>query len=209
MNKKIIASIFIAVMGLLTLSIGLHSALASSYPEVDLSGNDNGYNAVHNWGWPSPNFCECYHDTYQNDFYDTEAGLAVNTQIILHNGNPVFNWGGWYFEDEAGGSSNGNTGYANGIETPMVCTAVTNNQNYCYYNDYATPQWGQPPLANYNCLYVYYPSSGSLNYYTSVEGVTTAQFYQVSNPSNTWWITAYTQDPNNPGNGWTYLTAHS
>lgn len=208
MRRKDIAVILIVAMGALTLSIGLHGALASSYPERDLSGNDNGYNAVFIWHQPPPNFCECYHDTFQNDYYDTEAGLGVNTRITLYNGNPAFNWGGWYFEDEAGGSINGGPGYANGIETPMYCEAVTNNQNYCYYDDYAAPQWGQPPLANYNCLYVYYPSSGPINYYTSVEGLTNAQFYQVSNPSNTWWIIAYTQDPNNPGTDWTYLTAH-
>jgi hypothetical protein len=133
----------------------------------------------------------------------------VTADYALHNNVPTFNWGAWMFEDEAGGSSGGHTGYYNRMFTPLYCTAVTNDENYCYYDDYDTPQWGQPPAATWNCEYVYLSDSGSLNYVSSVEGVTTAEFYQVNNPSNTWFLSAYTQNPpGQQGNGWTFLTAH-
>lgn len=195
MNKKDKAAVLIVVISALTLSIGLHSALAL---QVDISGDD--------WGiyQGDPVFCECYHATQQYWQSDTEVGLGLRAKYTF-NGQPVFNWADWMFEDEAGGSG----GYSNRMETPMYVDACTNGNNHCYYSDYTAPKWGYVPGTNYQCLYVYLDSQGYFNPVHSVEGRTTAFFYECYNPSHTWWLTAYTQNPpGKSGNGWSFLTAH-
>jgi len=200
MNKKVMATVLIAVMVALTLLIGLPSALAG--PHVD--GKDWGYG-----DGKDPWFVECYHTGTPGDYYNMEVGLSVTAKYAIHNGIPTFYWGQWTFEDEAGGNQGSPIGYYYRMFTPLYCTACTNGNNYCYYSDYDTPGWGTPPKAWYNCLYVYKEASGNLDYVSSVEGVTTAQFYQVNNPSNTYFLSAYTQNPpGQQGNGWAYLTAH-
>lgn len=202
MGKRILSIALVAVIGVLTLSIGLHSTLGLT---VHIDGDDWGY-----YDYQDPYFVECYHTTYPGDYYNTEVGLGITVKYTRpHTGMPTFNWGKWFFEDEAGGNQGSPIGYYYRMFTPLYCTACVNGNQYCYYSDYTTPQWGQPPGAWFNCLYVYREASGGLNYVSSAEGVTTAQFYQVDNPSNTHFLSAYTQNPpGKPGNGWSFLTAH-
>jgi hypothetical protein len=203
MNEKAMATVLIALMGALALITGLPSTIGLT---VHITGDDYGY-----YQGKDPWFVECYHTTSPGDYYNAEVGLGITVKYTRpHTGTPTFNWGKWFFEDEAGGNQPPNpTGYYYRMFTPLYCTACVNGNNYCYYNDYTAPVWGQPPGAWFNCLYVYKEVSGSLDYVSSAEGVTTAQFYQVNNPSHTFFLSAYTQNPpGKQGNGWSFLTAH-
>jgi hypothetical protein len=197
MKKKVIAAVLIAVMGALTLSIPLQRVLA----EVTITGYDYEYPT-------SPVFCECYHDGTPGDNDDTMAGLGVSATYAWVNNGPVFDHGYWMFTDQAGGSNNGGAEVYEQF-TPMYCTYCVNGNQYSYYDDYTAPVWGTPPILgiNYADLYVYLQNDCPVSNVASIEGETLAQFYQISNPSNTWWISAYTQNPNDPGTDWTFLTA--
>ena len=203
MHKKVIAAALIAIMGALTLSIGLHTVLA-------LENHINGYDYSY-WDWfttggnDKPWFCECYHTDWENTADDMMVGLSLQASYYTAGSPNTFNWGDWIFEDEAGGGG----GYTARQESPLYCTLCTNGNNYMYYNYYSSGVWGTPPLGYYNCWYVYYRYTSYFSPVSSVEGRTLAQFYYLSNPSVTYWYTAYTQNPpGQSGNGWAYLTAH-
>lgn len=198
MSKRVKAIVLIAVISTLALLIELQSSLAL---QVDITGEDYGF-----YEGKPPVFCECYHATHQYWTDDTEAGLGIEAHYTIYNGQPAFNWGQWIFEDEAGGPH----GYSNRMIVPMMVDACTNGNNHCYYTCYNSPVYGIPPGSGYACLYVYLDAHGNISPPVhSVEGRTTAYFYEMANPTHTWWLQAYTQNPpGKSGNGWSFLTAH-
>jgi hypothetical protein len=210
MNKKVKATILIAVMGVLSLSIGLRVVHASV-----ISGQDPSWNTNMN---DQPWFCQCLHDD-EGQYDDTMAGLGVmacydpSTQS-----NPAFYWGEWIFEVTAGddGVNYNNSPYD--ISAPMQCCYAINAYTSSFletnYNDYNSAPWSYYTNSlqggGYYCYNVGYTHEGTISPdFQSAEGATIGQFYQIGNPSNEWFIEAYTQVP--PGqsspNGWAYLTA--
>lgn len=193
--KKIFAIIFILVMGLTALSRFLPTALGSG--EID----------GHDWSYQSgnqPDFCECNHSTFYNQADDTEVGVGLQEENEAYG----YDWGYWHFEAECGGY----LGYLYTIESPLECvsfvTGPYSGDLWCYYNCYDEPQYGVINGNSYPCLYVTVDSSGSYDvYYTTVACIVTSYFHELGNPSNSYYMQAYSQAPSyDPENGWGYLT---
>ena len=157
-----------------------------------------------------PWYGECWHDNL-NSPNDTMSGIGMWVYYDLFDSTPAFNVGSWEFLDEAGYSNQGTCNVK--MATPLECSSCVDyglsTQQYSTYYDYASPVWTTPTGSDHSCWYVDYKTTGNLQDVHSVEGETGAQFYLVNNPTTTWSIYVYSQDPQNQGSGsFTFLTAH-
>lgn len=202
MIKKI--ACLLIVISALTIPI-LHIASAV---EHDIDGEDYGY-----YDYEDPWYCECNHDVWAGDEEDSMAGLSLTAEYtIVYDPypTPMFDWAQWAWEGQFG------DGDVQMWAIGLSVDACINGDDHHYYTDYTDPEWGTPPLSDYECWFVYLEAAGYIDPVESVESSATAAFYHPSDPpwpptfGELWWLDAYTQNPayHPYGNGWSFIYAH-
>lgn len=217
LQKVLVAMILILLMIVLPMTI--HNVTAEGPSGESYSLQSYEQNPTHNY----PQYGECEH-TDINGPNDMMVGLGVFAHYDINDQTPAYSYGNWWFSAQAGWSTSTTNNSPVQIMPPMEETVCIDyglsTQSYTNYYDYSSGTWTNgyyynsvwSPIGHY-CSVDSDQTSQALNDRTSVEGVTSANFYNMSSPNTLYFYQCYTQLP--PGHGmpgnipsFAYLTAH-